>query len=60
MSGNKANDEEKKKKPYVKPVLDSAVVYEASGLTCCKLTTVACLTSSKSSLGKNTRALTSS
>ena len=55
MSGNKANDEEKKKKPYVKPVLDSAIVYEASGATCCKLTTAACLTSAKASLGKGLR-----
>ena len=55
MSGNRANDEEKNKKPYVKPVLDSAIVYQASGTTCCKLTTVACLTSSKSSLGKGSR-----
>ena len=55
MSVNKANDEEKKKKPYVKPVLDSAIVYQASGVTCCKLTTAACLLSTKGSLGKGSR-----
>ena len=55
MTRNTAKHEEKKKKPYVKPELDSAIVYEASGATCCKLTTVACLTSSKASLGKGLR-----
>ena len=55
MSGNTADDEEKKKKPYVKPVLDSAIVYEASGATCCKVSAEACSTASKGSFGKDNR-----
>lgn len=61
MSGNAAdNDKDKEKKPWVKPVLDSAIVYEASGKTCCKLTNATCDTSSKNSLGKTHRANTTS
>jgi len=60
MTENTAKDEEKKKKPYVKPVLDSAIVYEASGRTCCKVTTVTCSGSARGSLGKGFRTLTSS
>ena len=60
MSENKANDEEKKKKPYVKPVLDSAIIYEASGTTCCKLSIGACDLSAKASMGKASRPATGS
>lgn len=60
MSGNTADDEEKKKKPYVKPVLDSAIVYEASGRTCCKVDTATCSNAARGSLGKTNRTLTSS
>lgn len=54
-----SNDQEKpKKKRYVKPDLDFATVYEASGAagpTCCKVTVATCATSTRSAVGKSVR-----
>jgi hypothetical protein len=60
MSGNTTNDEEKEKKAYVKPVLDSAIVYEASGATCCKVTADTCSIANKGSFGKGNKNNTAS
>jgi hypothetical protein len=49
-----------KKKPYVKPELDSATVYEASGTTCCKTNTATCASSTRYGVGKSQRTLTGS
>jgi len=54
MFGKKAS-EGKGKKPYVKPQLGSATVYEASGATCCKVTNQTCSISGRSTLGKTQR-----
>ncbi len=45
-------NEGKGKKPYVKPVLECATVYEASGATCCKVNNASCSISGRNTLGK--------
>ena len=54
MSGKKATGG-RRKKPYVKPELGSATVFEASGATCCKVTNQTCSISGRSTLGKTQR-----
>jgi hypothetical protein len=54
MTGKRAT-EGRVKKPYVKPELGSATVYEASGATCCKVTNQTCSISGRSTLGKTQR-----
>lgn len=51
MTAGKAT-EGKVKKPYVKPELGCATVYEASGATCCKVNNSSCSLSGRNTLGK--------
>lgn len=46
-------DPERRKKPYVRPELASATVYEASGKTCCKVTAATCGNTPKGAIGKD-------
>jgi len=56
-----SNDEKRpKKRPYVRPELDFATVFEASGTTCCKVTVATCASSTKSAVGKASRTSTKS
>ncbi len=41
------------KKPYAKPDLNHSVVYEASGRTCCKVTTSVCTSVARNAVGKS-------
>jgi hypothetical protein len=59
MADRNENPNEKKK-PYVKPELDSAIVYEASGTTCCKVTTATCKAATKGAIGKSANTSTTS
>jgi len=41
------------KKPYVRPELECASVYEAAAATCCKVSNVACKNTARNNLGKD-------
>ncbi|MFA5026850.1 MAG: hypothetical protein WC713_03175 [Candidatus Methylomirabilota bacterium] len=41
------------KKPYVRPVLECASVYEAAAATCCKVTNALCKNTARNNLGKD-------
>jgi hypothetical protein len=55
-----SNKAELKKKPYTRPELDFAAVYEASGTDCCKVTSATCSASGKQALGKSSKTSTDS
>ena len=60
-TGNGTEGNGRRKKPYVKPVLECTAVFEASGATvatCCKLNASACKAANQSSLGKTQKTST--
>ena len=50
----------KARKPYEKPELKGKIVFEASGVICCKLTNATCSNTGRDSLGKATKATNTS